>query len=105
MEKGKKYDAGKIRWSLLPWKEVEQIVEILTFGAQKYGDYNWQKSMADQKNRYFSALMRHLTAWFNGERCDKETGKSHLSHAGCCLLFMMWLDNKDRKQEQKEKVV
>ena len=40
---GMKFDTGKPRWSLLPWNQVEQIVEILTFGAKKYADNNWKK--------------------------------------------------------------
>ena len=89
---GMKFDAGKPRWTLLPWRQVEQIVEILTFGAIKYADNNWQK-VENSKTRYFDALQRHLIAWFEGEKTDPESGKSHLAHAGCNLLFLMWFDD------------
>lgn len=40
--------------------------------------------------KYFDAAMRHLTAWISGERLDPESGRSHLAHAICCLLIMLW---------------
>ena len=92
---GKKFDNEKPRWSLLPFKEIEEIVDVLTFGAQKYEDDNWKK-VPDGRDRYFSALIRHLTAWWNGERLDSQSGKSHLAHAGCCLLFLMWGDKQKK---------
>jgi hypothetical protein len=93
---GVKFDSKKPKWSLFLWKEAEEIVEILTFGAEKYPTADNWKYVDDARNRYFSALMRHLTAWFNGERLDTESGKSHLAHAGCCLLFLMWKDNNEK---------
>jgi len=89
---GTKYDNDKIRWELLPFKEIGEIAEIFTFGAKKYADDNW-KSVKPFKKRYFGALMRHLTAWYEGERLDPESQRSHLAHAGCCLFFLMWGDN------------
>jgi len=88
---GLKYDGNKLDWCLLPWKEVEEAVEVLTIGANKYSPDNW-KRVPNRLDRYFSALMRHTTAWVNGEQNDPETGKSHLAHAMCCLLFLMWSD-------------
>ena len=90
---GMKFDTGKPRWSLLPWNQVEQI---LTFGAKKYADNNWQK-VENSRARYFDAMQRHLLAWFNGEKKDQESGKSHLAHAGCNLLFLMWFDDEEVK--------
>jgi hypothetical protein len=54
--------------------------------------YAWQK-VPNAKERYFAALMRHLTAWWDGERADPESGLHHLAHAGCCLLFLIWFDD------------
>lgn len=88
----KKKDHGKPMWDLLPYRQVAQIVDILTFGASKYGPNQWQ-AVENPGDRYFAALMRHLTAWKEGEEIDEESGKSHLSHAGCCLLFLMWFDD------------
>lgn len=84
---GKKSDGAKDPWHLLPWDAVRGIVNILAFGANKYGDRNWEKGMA--WSRCYSAAMRHATAWWNREGVDAETGCSHLWHLGCCVLFLI----------------
>lgn len=88
---GLKTDTGKPRWSLVPYDALLEIVKVLTFGATKYADNNWQH-VDNHEDRYFSAMLRHLTAWKNGQRTDDETGLSHLAHAGCCLLFLLWFE-------------
>ena len=87
MSEGRKDDAGKLPYQLLPSDAVEEILRVLDFGAQKYAPRNWEKGMA--WSRPFSALMRHMWAWWRGERTDPETGISHLAHAGCCILFLL----------------
>jgi hypothetical protein len=87
---GDKLDDGKRRWDLLPWRELGMVVDALTYGARKYSHNGWKGVSED---RYRAALMRHLSAYFSGERADRESGLHHLAHAGCCLLFIMWHDN------------
>ncbi len=84
---GTKHDGDKLRWDLAPWDAVGSFVEILTFGARKYSDRNWEKGI--KHSRLFAATQRHLTAWWQGEDLDPETGKSHLAHAACDVLFML----------------
>ena len=86
-KEGMKHDDGKLMWDLLPLDAVEQIVEIMTYGAQKYAPNNWQKVKA---NRYYAALLRHLVAVYKGEDYDKESGYLHLAHAACNVLFLLW---------------
>jgi len=86
-EEGRKFDGGKLEYGLLPSKALEATVEILTFGAQKYARDNW-KYVDDAKRRYFDALQRHVWAWKQGEELDPESGKHHLAHAMCCLMFL-----------------
>lgn len=95
-QEGRKADTGKPRLSLLPWRAVQQIVAVLEFGAAKYGADNWQR-VPEARQRYFDAAMRHLLAWWDGERLDAESGLPHLSHAGCCILFLLWADKGDAK--------
>ena len=87
LEEGTKYDENKVRLDLFPGDSLIAISEILTFGAKKYADRNWEKGM--KWSRPFGALMRHMWAWWMGESFDKETGKSHLWHAGCCIIFLI----------------
>lgn len=86
MSEGRKDDAGKLPYHLLPPEYLEGTVKVLAFGAGKYGDRNWERGMA--WSRPFAALMRHMWAWWRGEVRDPETGMSHLWHASCCLAFL-----------------
>lgn len=83
---GVKKDEGKPRWELVPFDAIRGVVEILTFGAKKYAARNWERGIA--YGRVFGAIMRHLTAWWGGENLDPESGKSHLDHAMCELMFL-----------------
>ena len=87
---GRKDDAGKPRWDLLPASVVE-VVKVLTVGAKRYGDDNW-RGLETPRRRYYSALLRHVTAWYYGERNDPDDGLHHLAHAMCCALFLMEFD-------------
>jgi len=88
---GVKFDDSKIRWGLLPWAEIQDILEILEFGAKKYEEDNWKK-VNNADDRYFNAAMRHFISWKKGEKADPETGKSHLAHLACNILFLMYHD-------------
>jgi len=87
LEAGRKFDANKLEYGLLPPLALEETVRVLTFGAQKYERDNWKK-VPDSKRRYYDALQRHVWAWKKGEINDPESGIHHLAHAMCCLMFL-----------------
>jgi hypothetical protein len=92
---GIKFDSEKPRWDLLPLDLLEPVVRVLTMGARKYSAENW-KAVPEAPKRYYSALMRHLSAWQAGEKIDPESGETHLSHAICNLVFLEWFDREEK---------
>jgi hypothetical protein len=94
---GRKDDADKVRIDLFPPEALFGISRVLTFGAAKYADRNWEKGIS--WSRVFAALMRHMWCWWGGQGpttesfvfddVDGETKMSHLWHAGCCLVFLI----------------
>jgi len=96
MRAGIKYDSGKPIWSLLPYDALAYVVKVMMFGASKYGAGNWRR-LEDAPDRYFSALMRHVVAWRNGERLDPETLRPHLAHAATNAIFPSWFELKALK--------
>ena len=88
---GRKFDAGKLDYTLVPYEALDEIVKVLMFGAQKYDRDNWRHVDAAAQ-RYAAAAFRHLTAHIRGEATDAESGLSHLAHLGCCVLFMLALE-------------
>ena len=83
-----KLDEGKVRMELLPMDALYSVAEVMTFGAKKYGDHNWTKGF--RLSRLYGALLRHLAAWWTGEDNDRESGCSHMAHAACCVIMLMW---------------
>lgn len=94
---GAKYDTGKLlfraltRGLALP---LRAVAAVLTYGALKYKEDSWQH-VPNGKERYESALDRHLNAWKAGEECDEESGLPHLAHAACNALFLLWFEITD----------
>jgi hypothetical protein len=90
---GRKDDCKKIRMELLPFESLEAVAKVLTFGAKKYADNNWQK-VDNAKSRYVGALLRHLSAHLQGETFDAESGLSHISHVATNALFLVYFEEK-----------
>lgn len=95
-ELGMKFDGDKLRWDLLPIECAEDIVKVLTMGAAKYADNNWQL-VANANERYYAACLRHLAAWRKGEITDPESGLPHLAHVMCNLTFLLWFEKQKTK--------
>jgi hypothetical protein len=45
--------------------------------------------------------MRHFSAFCEGERLDHESGIHHLACAMSCMLFLMWHDDKEARNESE----
>lgn len=84
----RKDDKGKLRFSLLPWGSVREVVKIFEHGAEKYGSDNW-KTVQDPENRYLNALMRHTVATAEGEKVDAD-GLDHLACIAANALILLW---------------
>lgn len=96
---GRKDDQDKTRMELLPPELLEATATVLTWGAVKYEDRNWERGM--KWSRCFGALMRHMWAWWRGEKADPETGYSHLWHACCCLAFLVAYEQRNIGEDDR----
>ena len=84
---GTKHDQGKPRTELLPFDVLEAVAVVLSRGAEKYSDRNWEKGF--KWSRLLGAVLRHLFSWAKGgDRIDPEWGLSHLDHALCALMML-----------------
>lgn len=95
MSEGRKDDDGKLRWDLLPLHLIEKVVEVYTFGAQKYAPNSWQ-NLEDGYNRYKAAMLRHLTAHEKGEVIDSDSKLPHLVHVAWNAIALMHFGMKER---------
>jgi len=83
---GKKFDMGKLRMDLIPIGVLKGLARALTYGADKYGDRNWEDGFS--WSRAYGALLRHLTAWWDGEEMDHESRLHHLDLALAEMAFL-----------------
>lgn len=81
-----RYNEGKVQWSLVSFKDIEEIPRVLEFGAKKYSRDNWKKGMP--VTEMCDSLLRHVIAFASGEDIDPESGLSHLGHIGCNIMFI-----------------
>lgn len=127
--KGLRFNEGKPKWSLVDFKSLEPMIEVLMYGAHKYSSFkdkdgveytgaeisvvkasemtqtysganNWKGGM--NITEIFESLMRHLVAYMDGEGYDKESGYKHLGHAMANLMFMIYNDREKPQFDDRE---
>lgn len=85
---GVKRDAGKPDLSFLPTEALVGAAQVFAFGAVKYARDNWRGGMP--WTQPYAAVLRHLTAWLEGQDLDQDSGLPHLDHALCTLMMLRW---------------
>jgi len=86
-ERGKRYNNGKTQLELISPFAREQLGKVLTFGAMKYGDRNWEKGMPWME--CVASLERHLNAFKSGEDFDPESGMYHMAQVMTNAMFLL----------------
>lgn len=101
-KEGIKKDEGKPRFELLDYQVLEAVSRILTKGAEKYDDRNWENGI--NYGRVYGAALRHLSAFWT-VYLNKSDGinhadgnESHLDHAITELMFLSAYEKRGMKQ-------
>src|SRR5436309_1036894 len=71
------------------WPETATILGALGLldGALKYGRTNW-RAAGVKASIYYDATRRHMTAWFEGEDIDPDSGLHHFAHALASIAIL-----------------
>ena len=95
---GLRFNNNKLRYDLVHPKAHEDLVKVLTYGADKYtlrdensnviydGSMNWREGLSWMS--VIASLKRHIAAFENGEDFDLESGELHIAHAACNIHFL-----------------
>lgn len=83
--KALRYNEWKTRWSLVDWKSMEPMVQVLEFWAKKYSEDNWRNPM--DKKQILNSMMRHMVKLMDWEEIDSESGLGHIWHIMANALF------------------
>ena len=89
-----KQDTGKLRYDLLPFDAVDEVVKILNYGIKKYPnpEENWRdNSKPEDIKRYKAAMLRHMSELQQGRTHDIESGLHHMAHIATNSLFIIAL--------------
>lgn len=88
-ELGKRFNEGKLNWTLVDFESFEPMVRVLEFGAKKYAAHNWKKGLPVTKT--IESLLRHTFALLNGEDNDPESNLPHIGHIQCNVMFLSYM--------------
>lgn len=78
---------GKVPFSTVPWPVVAEVGLAMLEGARKYGRHNY-RAIGVRASVYFDASMRHMTAWWEGQDTDPDSGLSHITKAIASLVVL-----------------
>lgn len=78
----------KVSLSVVPANVITSIALGLTEGACKYGAHNYRVKGV-RASIYYSALLRHIMSWWEGEDTDQDSGLNHLEKAASCLAVLL----------------
>lgn len=82
------YGDLKVPLQLVPAAATAYMAMGLKEGARKYGPFNWRETDVEAMT-YVGAVLRHLSAYVDGEDIDPESGNPHLAHAMASLAILV----------------
>ncbi len=76
-----RHNQGKPELSRIPWDAEEEESKVWAYGADKYGDKNWEKLWGDQTVKVcLDSALRHIAKMKKGAQIDEESGCLHAAH-------------------------
>lgn len=85
----------KVPFSTIPAPVIAELGLALLEGGRKYGRHNYRE-IGIRASVYYDACLRHLTAWWEGENIDPDSGLNHIIKAMACLVVMKDAINFDK---------
>lgn len=77
-----------VAFDLLPWGALAEVAKLYRYGADKYKQaHNWR--LGYKWSLSFAAMMRHATAFWEGEELDPESKHPHLTSVVFHALAMI----------------
>jgi hypothetical protein len=77
----------KVPLHTIPVKPLLELGLAMMEGGRKYGTHNYREAGV-RYSTYYDAAMRHLTAWWEGEDIDPDSGLPHVVKAMACMLVL-----------------
>lgn len=92
----RKHLIDKPNYSRIPFDALEEVAKVLAFGAEKYGERDWEKGVLFSER--FSSMLRHQKLFFqDGKIYDIESGLRHTAHIACNALIILACELRELK--------
>ncbi len=102
MQEAKRFDTGKVDFTLIPVDAMEAEARVWEGGEIKYGRDNWQKLWGvGTRIKVMKSLLRHCFKILQGEDLDEESGQPHAAHIRCNAAMLIRDYNNRVKEESK----
>lgn len=88
-----RFNQGKMQWTMMDFKSMEPMIQVLMYGAKKYDRDNWKKA-CPKKLDLLDSLERHFVGLVAGESVDQESGLPHIGHLMCNAMFYSYWEQK-----------
>lgn len=109
----RKFDENKLDLTLVEPCVMDAIARVSMYGMRKYsvtmpdgtfvsGRDNWKLAFESSTDvqRYVASAMRHLNQWRRGEKCDPESGLSHLDHLIWNVMLMIYGEELEKERNK-----
>lgn len=96
-----RYNENKLRWSLVDFKSLEPLVEVLEYGTKKYEVDNWKRGL--ELRAIMDSLMRHVVEINNNQYIDEESKCLHMGHIMANAMFWIYFYNKNKENGNSNK--
>lgn len=93
VEQADRYNNWKANWHLVSFDDIEPMVRVLEYWAEKYSENNWKKGFP--KNKLLDCAQRHLIALYEWEEVDEESKQSHAAHVMCNMMMYLYHNRND----------
>lgn len=77
----------KVPFSTVPAPVLAELGLAMLEGARKYGRHNY-RAVGVRTSVYYDAVLRHLTAFWEGQDTDPDSGLPHITKAIACLTVL-----------------
>ena len=77
----------KVPFSTVSAPVIAEVGLAMMEGARKYRRHNYRVAGV-RASVYYDAMLRHITAWWEGEDIDPDSGLSHVTKAMACLCVL-----------------
>lgn len=108
---GKKFDKGKLDWSVMPLSFVKPLVPVFKFGEGLYGFENWKsdfnKPDMSEDRRFIAGIKRHLEeVEEHGPLAinEQDGGVYHAAQIAWNALRLLWGALKRKALEEMETI-